>query len=118
MIRTMTRVELQAAMAVELTRRTRTVTVYETYFLEEDVHDGDFPRDDVRTTVHECEDVEDAVRILEREGLSFAETGGAWAAHPDGSRITDYGTGQRVETSAHLDGWSVRETRAIVHRIG
>jgi hypothetical protein len=31
-----------------------TLTIYRTYFLEDDIVDGDFPRDDTTTDVTEC----------------------------------------------------------------
>ncbi len=92
------------------------VLVIEIHYLEDDVHDGDRPTDDTRIKAYDCNDepVDDAVQALEVEGLSFATTGTHWAANPDGSRIADYATGERVETSAHLYGFSDDDLAAII----
>lgn len=95
-----------------------TVTIHRTYFLEEDVYDGDFPRDDTRTDVHDEITAREAATLIEREGLSFAATGNTWAADPDGSRITNYATGQRVEVSAHLSEFPERVANAIIEVVG
>lgn len=95
-----------------------TVTFYHTFFLEDDVEDGDFPRDDVDTEVFDGIGAVEAARLIEREGLSFAATGNEWAADPDGSRIVDYSTGRRVETSAHLSYFHPRVVAAIIERVG
>jgi hypothetical protein len=97
---------------------TGTVTLHETHFLESEIIDGDFPRDNTCTDVIECEDVEEAVALIQREGLSFAATGNSWAANPDGSRIVNYATGERVESSAHLSGWSEADEIAIMNAVG
>lgn len=104
----------------ETTPTTPTVRLYRTRFLEEDVWEGDYPRDDVRTEDYDCTDepVEEAVRAITREGLSFAATGTDWAAHPDGTQIIDYGTGQREEVTAHLYGFSEADTATIIERVG
>lgn len=96
----------------------RNVVIYETRFLEDDVHDGDFPRDDVTVTVYDCDDVDDAVRYIEQSGCTFGATGTDWAADPDGSRIVNYGTGERVETTAHLYGWEDDDVVTIIERVG
>lgn len=96
----------------------RIIKIIETYFLEDDVWEGDFPRDDTRESVHVCDDTDEAVGVLQREGLSFAATGAEWAADPDGTRIVDYATAQRVETSGHLSGWSDSEAAEIMERVG
>jgi hypothetical protein len=97
-----------------------TVRLYRTRFFEADVWEGGYPTDDVRTEDFDCRDepVEDAVRVIQREGLTFAATGNAWAAHPDGTQIIDYGTGQREEVTAHLLGFTARQCAAIVEQVG
>lgn len=91
-----------------------TVTIHRTYFLEEDISDGDYPRDDTRTEVYDELSARDAVDLIRREGLSFKATGALWAANPDGSRMVNYATGQLVEESAHLAGFPERVERAII----
>lgn len=98
------------------------LTFYRVRFLEDDVHDGDVHPDDKRTDVEAWEAGEltarEAVDRIRREGLTFAATGGSWAADPDGSRIVDYGTGEREEVSAHLaDEWPARVADAIMRAV-
>ena len=93
-----------------------TLTIHRTFFLESDIADGDYPRDDIVTDVWEDVSASEAAGILERQGLSFAATGSDWAADPDGSYITDYRTGQRCETSGHLSGFHPRVHAAIMER--
>jgi len=103
-----------------------TVRLFRTRFLEDDVWEGDFPRDDVRTEDFNWDPREDtdeeiidgAVRVFEREGLTFAATGNDWAANPDGTVIVDYGTGEREEVTGHLIGFTAEQTAAIVERVG
>ena len=66
------------------------------------------PRSSSATTV------EEAVRVIQREGLTFAATGNDWAANPDGTIITDYATAEREETTAHLHGFSEAHTALIM----
>jgi hypothetical protein len=96
----------------------RLIVIHRTYFLEEDVWEGDFPRDNVRTETFECDDVDDAVRIINREGLTFGASGSDWAANPDGTRITNYTTAERVEETAHIKGgaWTEDEIAEIMDR--
>ena len=98
-----------------------TVKVIRIRFLEDEVYDGSIPQkcyDDARTEEFECDDVEEAARVLQREGLTFAATNNEWAASPDGSRIIDYGIGQREETTAHLDSFSDADFAQIVAAVG
>jgi hypothetical protein len=98
-----------------------TVKVITVSFLEDEVFEGDIPREcfeNARTEEYECDDFEEAVRVFEREGLSFAATGNDWAADPDGSRIVNYATAERHEVSAHLDGFSDAYVRAIIAYVG
>jgi hypothetical protein len=104
-----------------MTKHLGTVTIHRTYFLEDDIVDGDFPRDDVRETVYDNVDAVEAARIVQDEGLSFYATSSEsprWASDPDGSYVTDYYRGERCETSAHLSGFPVRLLDAIVRRVG
>lgn len=98
--------------------RGREVLVIERLFFEDSVHDGDADYHETRMDVFECDDTGDAVRVIEREGLTFGSTGTDWAANPDGSTIVDYATGERVETTAHLYGFTATETAAIIERVG
>lgn len=91
-----------------------TVTIYRLRFLEEDIHDGEVPRDDVDTDVHEGLTAREACELIRSEGLTFEATGNDWAANPDGSYVSNYGTGERCEVSAHLSGFPDRVAAAIM----
>lgn len=103
-----------------------TVTVHEVRYTEDEIavrdeHGNtewyaDPPYDDehTTTTVHDDLSARDAVRIIQRHGLTFEATGNDWAANPDGSYISDYATGERTETSAHLSGFPDRVVDAIM----
>ena len=93
------------------------VTFHRTHFLESDIWEGDFPRDDTRTTVHDDLSASEAARLIRQEGLTFEASGGGWAADPDGSRIVDYATGERVEESAHLSGFPDRVAAVIMRSV-
>lgn len=95
-----------------------TVTFHHIHFLEDDIHDGDFPRDDTRTEVFHADDVEEAAKWIEAEGLTFAATGNEWAADPDGMRIVNYATGEMVESSAHLSGCDDSDIAAVIAIVG
>jgi hypothetical protein len=103
-----------------------TVRIFRTRFLEQDVWEGDFPRDDTRSedfdfdpmTETEEEIIDGAVRVFQREGLTFTATGADWAANPDGTTIIDYGAGQREETSGHLIGFTTYQVATIIERVG
>jgi hypothetical protein len=95
-----------------------TLTIHRTYFLLDDVVDGDFPRDVTATDVYSSVTAKEAADILIREGLSFDATGNDWAADPDGSYVTNYATGQRCETSGHLSDFDPRLVAAIIRRVG
>lgn len=75
------------------------VTIYRTRFREEDIFEGDFPRDDTCEEIYEGNAVEMA-RVIRNEGLTFEHS--RWAYQIDGTRIVDYGEGIREEVSAHL----------------
>jgi hypothetical protein len=103
-----------------------TVRITRVLFLEEDVWEGDFPRDDVRSedfdfdpqTETEEEILDGAVRVFEREGLTFSATGNDWAANPDGTVIVNYATAQREEVTGHLIGFTAEQTATIIERVG
>ncbi len=103
-----------------------TVRLWRTRFFEADVWEGDYPRDDTRSedfdfdpqTETEEEIIDGAVRVLQREGLTFEASGSDWAAHPDGTQIIDYGTAQREEVSGHLIGFTPAQVATIVERVG
>jgi hypothetical protein len=98
-----------------------TVKITRVRFLEDDVYDGGIPfesYDNAREEFFECDDVEEAVRAIQREGLTFASTGNDWAGNPDGSVTVDYGTGEREDATAHLIGFLPSEVLAIIHAVG
>jgi hypothetical protein len=98
-----------------------TVKVITVSFLEDEVWEGSIPRkcyDDARVTDYDVEDVEEAVRAIVVEGLTFAATGNDWAANPDGSVIVNYATGERHEVTAHLEGFSDDDMLAIIEQVG
>lgn len=82
-------------------------------FREDEIHDGDVPREHVGTTTREYDrydadeygsPAEWAAYWLRHEGTT--EDAGNWFADPDGSYIVDYAQGIRHEKSAHLEGFS------------
>ena len=98
-----------------------TVRITTVTFLEDEVFEGDIPREcyeAARTEEYEVDDIDEAVRVIEREGLTFAATGNEWAANPDGSTIVNYATAEREEVTAHLRGFSDADTDAIIERVG
>ncbi len=98
----------------------RYVRVYDVRYLESDVCDGDFPRDDVRESVTACVDdadesaVELAARTIRELGLTEE---GEWFSDPDGSQVMDYGTGERSEGTAHLYGFTDAEAEEIIRLV-
>lgn len=100
-----------------------TITVITVRFAEDDVYEGSIPTECYedaweRREIIEFHSIPEAVEILKSRGLTFAATGGAWAADPDGSRVVDYATGTREEVSAHLDNVSAHAEKIIVARVG
>jgi hypothetical protein len=102
-----------------------TVRITRVRFLEDEVFEGSLPHGTYENARSEDFDfdadddaVEGAVRVIQREGLTFAATGNDWAANPDGSRITDYATAEREETTAHLIGFTDAQIVAIVEAVG
>lgn len=80
------------------------VNVYRTFFLEDEIVDGDYygaPHTHTDSD-HMIGTASELARWIRADGLTFAASGGEWAADPDGSYVTDYRTGERCETSAHL----------------
>lgn len=95
------------------------VKVITVSFFEDDVFEGSLPReayDNAHVVMHDVENVQEAVDLIKREGLSFKATGTGWAANPDGSVIVDYSTGEREEVTAHLFGpaWFHRAVTRMV----
>lgn len=95
------------------------VKVITVSFMESDVWEGSLPREcyeNAREDVYDVDNVQEAVDIIKREGLSFKATGAEWAGNPDGSVIVDYATGKREEVSAHLTGpaWFHRAVTRMV----
>jgi len=101
-----------------------TVRITRVRFLEDEVFEGSIPSECYENARSEDFDfdredaVEGAVRVIESEGLTFAATGNDWAANPDGTTITNYATAEREETTAHLIGFTVEETNAIIEQVG
>lgn len=98
-----------------------TVKIIEVRYTQDEIFEGSIPREayeNAHVTEYDCEDVEEAVHALQREGLSFAATGNMWAANPDGSRTVDYGTGEEAETTGHLDGFTPEQVTEIMERVG
>lgn len=98
-----------------------TVKIIRVRFLEDEVYHGSLPHsayEKARVEDFDVEDVEEAVRVIQREGLTFEATGMDWAANPDGTRITDYATAEREETTAHLHGFLPSEELAIIAAVG
>jgi hypothetical protein len=94
-----------------------TVKVITVSFLEDEVWEGSIPAkcyDEARVESYEVDDIEEAIKVIEREGLSFTATGTDWAANPDGSFIANYATGERHEVTAHLEGFSEADEAAII----
>jgi hypothetical protein len=98
-----------------------TVKVITVSFLEDEVWEGSIPSkcyEDARVESFECDDIEEAVRVIQREGLTFAATGNDWAANPDGSVIVNYATAEREEVTAHIDSFSDADAAAIIEAVG
>lgn len=103
-----------------------TVKIIETRFTEDEIavrneHGdvewyADVPYDDehMRETEYDDLTAREAADLIRRRGLTFEATGNDWAADPDGSYISDYATGERTETSAHLSGFPDRVLNAIM----
>jgi hypothetical protein len=109
---------------LDTTPTTPTVRIIRVRFLEDEVYDGGIPQasyDNATVEDFECDApdvIDEAVRALERAGVTFAATGTTWAADPDGSYVSDYGTAERTETTGHLYGFTARQCAAIVGRVG
>jgi hypothetical protein len=104
-----------------MSRIAGTVKIVTVTFLEDDVYDGGIPmacHENAREELFECDEISDAVRAIQREGLTFSATGTDWAADPDGSRISDYATGERQERSAHLVGFRAADALVIQRLVG
>jgi len=98
-----------------------TVKIIRVRFLEDDVYHGDIPRscyDNAIVEDYECDDVEEAVRVIQREGLTFTATGNDWAGNPDGSTIINYATAEREDATAHIDSFSDADATAIMDAVG
>lgn len=98
-----------------------TVKVVRVRFLEDEVYDGGIPQacyDNAIVEEFECDDIDEAVRVLQREGLTFSATGNEWAGNPDGSTIIDYATAEREDATAHLDTFSDEDIATIIERVG
>jgi len=96
---------------------TGTVVISRTYFFEDDIVDGALINYD-RVTVVEDERTDltarEAADLIIREGLAWRHTGSHWAGDPDGTRIVDYATAERVETCATLHDFPIRVEVAIM----
>lgn len=101
-------------------RRPRRLVVHRTYFLEDEIVDGDYynaPHTYTRTDYYPVEpsrwDDEGDTPISKARAhiidIGVTENAGSWFSDPDGSYITNYGTAERCETSAHPEGFSDAE---------
>lgn len=99
---------------------TRTLTIIRMYWTEDNVHEGSIDMDTVieRSDVYENLTARETADRINALGLTFYSTGTTWAGNPDGSQITDYATGERCETTAHLDGYPARVGNAIMDVVG
>ena len=107
-----------------------TVTIHELRFTEDEIAvldetgstswyaDPPVDEDHLTTVVHEGLTAREAANLIRSEGLTFSATGNEWAASPDGSYVSNYGTGERCETSAHLSGFPDRVLDAIIEVVG
>ena len=98
-----------------------TVKIIQVRYLEDEVYEGSIPRkayDNATVTEYAVEDVAEAVRAIVIEGLTFAATGNDWAANPDGSYCSNYATGERTETTAHIEDFSDEDAAAIMEQVG
>ena len=98
-----------------------TVRIIRVVFLEDEIFEGTISHEcyeNARTEDFEVDDIEEAVHVIKREGLTFEASGSDWAAHPDGTQIIDYGTAQREEVSGHLIGFTPAQVATIVERVG
>lgn len=104
-----------------------TVRFIYTRFTEDDIVDGDIPHDDEHVEIVDNKftprydgeyggRVAWAASIIVDEGLTF-DGSCDWAVDPDGSYTADYATGERIATTAHLEGFAPSEIRAIVARV-
>jgi hypothetical protein len=93
------------------------VKVYTLAYLPEDVYDGDIDADSTEESYF-VDDVDEAVKIISGFGLSFEASGSDWAADPDGSYTSNYGTGEEISRSAHLMYFTAAQERAIIARVG
>lgn len=94
------------------------VSIHNVYFREDDIVDGDYPRDDFLGQVWDDLTISEAVKLITSEGLDFASTGNDWAANPDGSYIVDYREGKRCETTAHLSDFPDWAVKYIIEKVG
>jgi hypothetical protein len=101
-----------------MTRKLGTLTIYRTRYLLDDVVDGDYGDGDTDTTTLTEVSASEAARLISDAGLSFAATGGSWAANPDGSYTSNYATGEETEESAHLSNFPDRLVNAIIQKVG
>lgn len=107
-----------------------TVTIHELRFTEDEIAvldeagqvswytDPPADEDHLTMTVHDGLSAREAAQLIQSEGLTFESTGNEWAANPDGSYVSNYGTGERCETSAHLSGFPDRVVCAIINAVG
>lgn len=87
-------------------------------YLEDDIFEGSIPfesYENARQDEFEVDDVEEAIDVFTRHGLSFRASGSDWASDPDGSYVSNYSTGERSEVSGHfVSGFTPDEIAAIV----
>lgn len=98
------------------------VRIIKIRFTEDEIVEGDLPKERYDNPAWDelIEDltVEEAVNVIQSEGLTFAATGNEWAALPDGSVVVNYYSGIREEASAHLSGWTDQAVAEIIEAVG
>jgi hypothetical protein len=103
----------------------RNIKVYRTTFTEDAIVDGEYGDAETDEETIDCEPFDEdetavgnAAKYLMGEALTMPSTHpgfhrGVRYSYDDGSYITDYGTGERCEETADLEGFSEDEQRAI-----
>lgn len=97
------------------------VKVITVSYLESEVFEGSIPfesYENARVELFEVDDIEEAVAVFTRHGLTFSATGTDWAANPDGSYCSDYREGRQNAETAHLEGFTEEQVRIIIAAVG
>lgn len=99
-----------------------TIKIIRITYLDSDIFEGSLPRevyDNAEVELFEVDDISEAVDVFRRHGVSFAATGNDWAADPDGSYVSNYSTGENVETTGHFeDDFPADAIAAVIAEVG